>query len=175
MAKEALAALPEFKQFVFIPAARSPGKATARASGADRLHWLKLAAEPLGFKVWDWELARGGNSFTVDTLTEAHRLGARADRLCWLLGADAYESFPRWKSPEKIRALARLLVVERPGKVIVPQLPADRILAVPTHPASSTAIRAALGRGDTNQPWIPPPVKVALDKLLPVRNPYATN
>jgi nicotinate-nucleotide adenylyltransferase len=174
VAREALAALPEVKQFVFVPAAHSPGKAPAVAPPERRLAWLRLAAEPLGFRVWDREVAKGGESYTVDTVEAAHAAGARRENLYWLLGADAYAAFPRWRSPERIRTLCRLLVVDRPGQETAPLHPSDRFVGIPLHPASSTALRARLAAGDDARDWLPPGVRAALDKLLPGENPYAT-
>ncbi|MGZ3736275.1 MAG: nicotinate-nicotinamide nucleotide adenylyltransferase, partial [Bdellovibrionota bacterium] len=82
VAREARSALPQFKQIVFVPAAHSPGRPGAIAPAELRLKLLRTAVEPLGFKVWDLEISRGGTSFTVDTLEEAHAQGAQ--ELLWL-------------------------------------------------------------------------------------------
>lgn len=155
VARAVKAQLPQIKNFVFVPAAHSPGKPAALASAADRLHWLKLVAEPEGFHVWDYDLERSGESYTVETLEEAHRQGATRERLFWLVGADAYAGFSRWKNPARIRELSRLLVVNRPGEEISPQSSDDQIISIAPHPASSTEIREALARGE-NPLWLPP-------------------
>lgn len=161
-------------RLVFTPAAQSPGKAPAGASPAQRLAWLRLVAEPLSYGVWDFEIKKGGDSFTFLTLEEATRLGASPDRLYWLLGADAYAGFARWKSPERIRELATLLVVGRPGSPVSLQDPRDRLIAIPEHPASSTALRAELAEGNASSPWLPAPLRAELGNLLlPRTNPYA--
>jgi nicotinate-nucleotide adenylyltransferase len=174
VARECLVALPEVKQLVFVPAAESPGR-KAHASAADRLAWLKLAAEPLGFRVWDFEAVRPGPSYTVNTLEAAHAQGARVDQLYWLLGADAYAGFPGWKNPERIRELCRLLVVDRPGQDSASQHPLDRFVSIPPHPASSTSVRAALAAGNPRPEWLPEAVGAVLEKLLPGQNPYDKN
>lgn len=158
----------------FVPAATSPGKPAALASPGQRLEWLQIVAEPEGFHVWDFEIRRGGESFTFETLEEASRLGGRPDHLYWLVGADAYASLPRWKSPEKIRALATVLVVGRPGTPVARQDARDRLLVVPEHPASSTALREALAMGDFHAPELPSALRPVMEKLiLSSRNPYA--
>jgi nicotinate-nucleotide adenylyltransferase len=169
VARECLLALPEVKQLVFVPAAESPGRV---ASVAERLAWLKIAVEPSGFRVWDFEATRPGPSFTVNTLEAAHAEGARVDQIYWLLGADAYAGFSRWKSPARIRELCRLLVVDRPGQESASQHPLDRFVSIPTHPASSTAVRAALAAGNPRPQWLPEAVGAAFEKLLPGQNPY---
>jgi nicotinate-nucleotide adenylyltransferase len=172
VAHEVTAALPEVKQLIFIPAAHTPGKPVASASAAQRLAWLKLAVEPSGFKVWDVEFARGGESYTIDTLKSAAKMGARRENLYWLLGADAYYGFPQWKEPQQIRSFCRLLVVDRPGQSLAEQDSQDRFLSIPPHPASSSALRERLARGETAEDWLPKPVRSVLDKLLPGQNPY---
>lgn len=168
VAREVRAALPQIKQVVFVPAGQSPGKHPVAASGQQRLDWLRLA----GVEAWDVEIQRGGESYTVETLGEAHRLGARRDALYWILGADAYAGFPGWKSPARIRELCRLVVVNRPGNPLSPQNQDDILVAIPPHPAASSALRAQLASGDVSCPWLPGPVRASLEKLLPLQNPY---
>ncbi len=172
VARSVLLRRHDIKQLIFVPAAHSPGKASAFATGEQRLAWLRLAAEPAGFSVWDFEILRGGESFTVETLAEAHRRGATSDRLFWLLGADAYTGFSRWKNPSGIRELCRLLVADRPGYEISPQHPADEFVSIEPHPASSSAIRADLAEGEIPAPWIPEALRAELEKVLPLANPY---
>jgi nicotinate-nucleotide adenylyltransferase len=171
VARECLLALPEMRQLTFVPAAESPGR-TARASAEQRFAWLRLAAEPQGFRVWDFEVTKAGPSFTVNTLEAAHLAGARVDQLYWLLGADAYAGFARWKAPERIRELCRILVVDRPGHESASQHPLDRFICIPPHPASSTAIRHALEAGNPSPAWLPGAIAGALGNLLPGQNPY---
>lgn len=174
VARECLLALPEIKQLVFVPAAESPGR-TAHAPAEQRLAWLRLAAEPLGFRVWEFETRRPGPSYTVNTLEAAHAAGARVDQLYWLLGADAYAGFSHWKSPERIRELCRLLVVDRPGQESTSQHPLDRFVSIPLHEASSTRLRAELAAGNPCPTWLPGPVATAFQNFLPGQNPYAKN
>lgn len=171
-ARSAMSGCPDIKQLIFIPCSRSPGKTPPFATGEQRLEWLRLLAEPEGFGVWDFEVRKGGESFTVETLEEARRQGADKESLFWLLGADSYASFPRWKQPERIRELCRLLVVNRPGNFVNLQSPSDRQLTVLPHPASSTAVRAALQSGRPS-PWLPPRVREAMEKICPPFGPYA--
>lgn len=172
VARAALSACPEFRQLVFVPANHSPGKAHAWASGAQRLAWLRAAAEPLGYGVWDTELTRAGESYTVETLLEATAAGATPATLAWLIGADAYRGFGRWREPERIRALAQLLVVNRPGTPIERNDPRDRVIPIPPHPASSSLLRERLARGEDAADWLPAPLRAAMEHLLPGQNPY---
>lgn len=172
VAKEVRKQMPQIQQLVFVPAAQSPGKQPVGASAEQRLKWLKLAVEPEGFLVWEADLDRGGESFTVETLGEAHKQSAAYERLYWILGADAYASFGRWREPERIRELCRLVVVNRPGQKINMRESSDLLLEIPPHPASSSEIRAQLASGDTSSPWIPDAVRSDMEKILPLHNPY---
>lgn len=173
VARELQKARPEIEQIVFVPAAQSPGKHPSVAPGRLRAWWLRLAAEPLGWEVWEEELARGGESFTVDTLAAAHSLGARADRLFWVMGADAYENFAHWRAPERIRELARLLVVHRPGTQLEKMDPRDTFLTIPPHPASSSEIRENLANSPGESGHLPESVRRDIKELfLTGKSPY---
>jgi len=122
--------------------------------------------------VWDIELLRAGESYTVDTLETAHQLGAGAKRLFWILGADAYAGFQSWKKPDHIRTLCQLVVVSRPGSAIQLLSHQDIVLPISPHPASSSEIRLQLASGNSYPPGLPPKVRAEIEKILPLHNPY---
>jgi nicotinate-nucleotide adenylyltransferase len=99
-----------------VPAACSPHKSAApSAPGELRAAFLRAAfAGRPDVEVVDWELRRGGKSFTIDTLREAASLFPSAS---WtlLLGADSLPDFPRWKDAAEIVRRAELAVLARPG------------------------------------------------------------
>lgn len=103
-------------QVWFMPAAIPPHKQTHQLAAAKlRVEMLKLAIagyEP--FRVSEWEIERGGVSYTVDTLT-ALRATYPAAELFFLMGADSLRDLPTWRSPEKICDLATPIVVRRQG------------------------------------------------------------
>jgi nicotinate-nucleotide adenylyltransferase len=159
-------------QLVFVPASISPGKRELVAPGGLRLKWLQAVAAKEGFLVWDTELKRQGPSYTVDTLLEAHRLGAKKRDLFFVMGADSYQNFSRWRGPEKIRELCRIVVVTRPGSPLSAG-PEACVLTIPPHLASSTAIRKGLGQNPPLTDHLPPEVKSDLEDLtLLSQNPY---
>jgi nicotinate-nucleotide adenylyltransferase len=132
-----------------------------------------MLAQKEGFQVWETEIQREGVSYTVDTLLEAHRLGASRDKLFLLVGADSYATLPQWKDIGKIRSLCRILVVKRPGTNLPTLKEDDLALEVPAHAASSTAIRKALAANETLL-GVLPLVKSDLENLtLLSQNPYA--
>ena len=66
------------------------------------------------FDVSEIELRRAGASFTSDTLRELRALYPD-DELFLILGWDAAKLFTTWHEPEKVRELATIVVVARPG------------------------------------------------------------
>jgi nicotinate-nucleotide adenylyltransferase len=130
---------------VFVPARRSPLKGRGPlASEADRFAMLDAATrgEPR-FSVSRVELEREGPSYTVDTLEALKGEG----QLHLILGSDALADLPRWRSPGRIRELAKILVARRPG---APE--PDTALGAVTFDApqldiSSRELRARLTRG----------------------------
>lgn len=97
------------------------------------------------FEVSAVEIERGGLSYTVDTLETlvAERPGAE---LILLLGADAIGELDRWKRPQRIRELARLVALGRGDEA--GSLPED-VQRVTTRriDVSSTEIRSRVAAG----------------------------
>lgn len=100
-----------------VPCAVPPHK-TRRdvAAPADRLHMVQRAVAGVpGLRAWDVELARGGRSYTVDTLRLLRaRVGAQA-RIVFALGWDAFTEFHTWREHTAIFALCDVVVVTRPS------------------------------------------------------------
>ncbi|WP_395791205.1 nicotinate-nucleotide adenylyltransferase [Aquimonas sp.] len=154
-------------RFDFLPNADPPHREAPGANAGHRVAmlWLALSQTP-GFGIDLREIRRGGASYMVDTLGELRaELGAHAP-LVLLMGFDAWCGFDRWQRWQSIPKLAHLLVVDRPDQTTPPpsaalqelershragvdalqQRPAGAVvtLAVPPHPASASAVRAAL-------------------------------
>ena len=118
----------------FLPAAVPPHKQSrSLAAPEHRLAMLELAigGNP-GFGILQDELARGGVSWTVDTLA-ALAAARPGDALHLILGPDALAELPTWRDPARILELATVLAVEREGL--------DDVAAVVAAPA----LRALLG------------------------------
>jgi nicotinate-nucleotide adenylyltransferase len=105
----------DLDRVLFIPAAQPPHRPPAAAARQHRLEMCRLAtAGDSRFEVSDVELKRGGPSYTVDTLTELRRRDP-GDELFLILGWDAARLFPSWREPERVRSLASMVIVARPG------------------------------------------------------------
>lgn len=147
----------------FLPAANQPLKPSGpHASGGDRLEMLRLATAGFPqFSVSEREIARGGTSYTVDTLKQlADELPAATIFL--LVGADALADLPRWRQPELICRLAVIAAVRRAGlpapdlSVLAPLVSLERLalfreaqVEMPPVEASSSEIRRRIAAGES--------------------------
>lgn len=144
-----------------MPAATQPHKpGGAQASADDRLRMLDLAVAGVpGLDVSRIEIARGGVSYTVDTLREI-QAELPAAELFLLMGADTLRDLPHWREPAEICRLATPLVVHRGGEappsfdVLAPLVTEDRLAIIralevemPAVDVSSTEIRDCVRRG----------------------------
>jgi nicotinate-nucleotide adenylyltransferase len=98
------------------PVAVPPHKQPRRDPGpSERLELCRLAAAgDERLEVCDLEVARGGPSYTVQTLREL-RARMPDDELTFILGGDVALGLPTWREPEAVLELATLAVAERTG------------------------------------------------------------
>lgn len=145
---------------LLVPAAQPPHKRGWQlAPGAERLALLELAcAGDPRLRPDPVELERDGVSYSYDTALALHaRLPGAA--LHYVIGADTLADLPTWWRIRELAALVTFCPVTRPGwpldvtplaDAIAPRDVArirEHVVAVEPHPASSTAIRAALAAG----------------------------
>lgn len=167
---------------LFIPNRLPPHREPPWLNVEQRLQLLKSAVENYhGVEVDERELVREGPSYMVDTL-----LSLKADyaeqKLCLILGMDAFIGFPRWHKWHTIMQLAHIVVTQRPGFSIdemaeyfepkdeqflkqrmtqdsstLVEEDSGKILlqSVPQLDISSTMIRQKLLAGDDVSEWLP--------------------
>jgi nicotinate-nucleotide adenylyltransferase len=99
-------------KIIFIPAYISPHKTDIKASSSEhRLNMIKIAIEDVPFfEFSDIEIKKGGISYTVDTLRE---LKKEYDEIEFIIGYDNIFSFHKWKDPDEILKLAKIIVLKR--------------------------------------------------------------
>lgn len=154
--------------FVYvIPTYIPPHKQTSGViDSRHRLKMCELALEGMdGVVVSDIEIARGGTSYTVDTLRSLYR---EENRLFLLMGTDMMLTLDTWREPEEIFRLCYPVYMRREndkandalivkkiaeylskyGKVV------RRIMADPIE-ISSTEIRRRLSKGDDVSAYLP--------------------
>lgn len=157
---------------VWMPAAKPPHKVGADLAPPEaRLALVRAAvAGNDAFEASDLELRRaeatGAPSYTVDTLRQ---LTAERPEAAWhlLLGEDSYAALATWREPDAIAALARLVVVRRPGVAPHDAAHAARFPALwvdaPRLDVSSTEIRARIRAGQTVRYLVPDAVRAVVD------------
>lgn len=116
---------------------------------ADRLAVVQAAVgEVPGVEASDLELARGGVSYTADTLAALQAAEPTAE-LVLVIGADVAATLHTWDRLGEVRRLSRLAVVNRPGApapTVPPGWPAD-VIEIPALEVSSTDLRARVADG----------------------------
>lgn len=97
------------------------------ASATDRFNMVKLAVGTVPyFSASDVDLVRQGHTYTIDTLRDLRTQLGDSVALKLIIGADAANSFHRWKHAEKIQSFATVVVVGRPTmKIKTPLLGGD--------------------------------------------------
>ena len=161
----------QLDQVLFVPAGRpwlKEGQPLTDAPHRVRMVELAIASNP-HFQVCRKELERPGLTYTVDTLDELGSELPAGTGLHFILGLDAFESFHRWKEPERILELCRLVVVSRPGYADEErdELLAryrhhgDRICLLPVHSVdfSATEIRRRAAEGISFRYQVPEAVE----------------
>ena len=145
-------------QVRFVPASVQPLKVgRASASAADRLAMTERLVQGIpGFSVDPAEIDRPGLSFTVDTLAGLAVEHPEAERFL-LLGADAFALIDQWREPDRVRALATLVVMVRgDGDTPKPRaMPGVQVLESRRVDISSTELRARVRDGRTIRGFVP--------------------
>ncbi len=98
----------QLEKLLLIPAFQPPHKSLSAAgpTPAQRLEMLRIAAaQDSKLEVSDLEIARGGISYTYETLAQVRTLYPNAE-IFLLMGSDMFLSFDKWKNQEQILAHA---------------------------------------------------------------------
>ena len=144
---------------VLLVPARNPPHKTDRslAPSADRMALLlqAVAGDPL-LEACDVELRREGLSYSFDTAQQLLAELPDGVRLYYIIGADTLADLPNWHRIAELCELVTFCAVARGGveldaeplAALIGEAGVRRIeqhcLHLPPHPASSTAVRAAL-------------------------------
>ena len=114
---------------LYVPAYQPPHKlASPSASAHHRFAMLALALEPYPhLRLSDFEVARGGTTYTIETLRHLRAQNGGAEFLL-VLGSDSLAQIETWRSWRDLLAEFRLAVVSREGssrEQLAASLPAD--------------------------------------------------
>lgn len=107
---------------------------------------------------------RGGPTYTVDTLRELREELGEDVAFYFLMGGDTLADLPRWRSPESLHELCRLVSVGRPGQPRPEDLPETHpghgaiYIEGPMLEVSGTEIRRRIAEGESAAGLVPEPV-----------------
>lgn len=158
-AQDALEQFP-LDRLILVPAAQAPLKPNdVQSSAEDRIAMLRAATEwDRRFELSDYELRRGGISYTIDSARHFRALYPN-DELYWVIGGDQLPNLHLWKEIGELAKLVQFIFLERPGypvkaKVEIPGLVLHRcdghLLAI-----SSTELRERTRRGRSLDYFVP--------------------
>lgn len=141
----------QLDRLIFVPAAQAPLKdRDTVTSGEHRLAMLKSAVDwDHRFEVSDFEIQRGGVSYTVDSAAY-FRSQFPDDRLFWIIGGDQLPKLHQWREIERLAQMVEFIFLERPGHPAkaAPTIPGLRLHRCDGHliEISSTELRERVPR-----------------------------
>ncbi len=150
----------------FMPSASPPHKSRVRdASPEQRLEMARLATKDNPcFQVTDIEIARGGTSYSYDTVMHLKRLYPQ-HQFYFIIGADMVAYLPHWHQIDQLVKEISFIGLERPGVSLdnarLPQhlWQAVRISPMPQMDISSTNIRERIRKGQSIRYLVPDAVE----------------
>ena len=148
-------ALKEFGErlegILVVPANGLYYKEQATATPEERLEMCRLAFGDLPkVQVSDVDIARGGITYTVDTLADVRKAFPGKGKPVFILGADSFATLPSWKESARLKEEATFLIIPRGEALDVDTGDWDAWVAEAVAPSlSSTGIRGRLVCGES--------------------------
>ena len=136
-------------EVIFVPTGSPYLKQNVTSAEHRYLMTVIATASNPRFKVSRIDIDRGGDTYTVDTLSEMKEIYPDAD-LVFISGADAIAQILAWKDVARLWSLAHFVAVSRPGhKLDIPDAPEGSIstLEIPALAISSTDVRRRVDSG----------------------------
>lgn len=170
----AIAEQLDLGRVIFLPSARPPHKADeALLDHRHRAEMVKLAiADEPQFEFSDFDLARKGLSYTIDTVAHFRRLLGPEVALHWIIGADSLAELTTWFRVSSLVDACRIVTAVRAGweqiawdelsgtlsEAQLASLQAG-VLETPVVEISSTAIRDRIRDGRSIRYLVPEAVR----------------
>lgn len=151
----------DLEEVWFMPSHIPPHKEDAGVTGLMRLEMTAeaIAGHP-SFRTLDWEVKRGGVSYTVDTVRELRDAYPEHD-FYFIIGADMVAYLPKWNRIGELAEILTFIGLNRPGtELSVDDLPDFLQKAVvtaemPLIEISSTIIRSRAASGSSIRYMVP--------------------
>ena len=142
---------------IFVPCCEPPHKrlihlAPARA----RLDMLKASIKNNpGFEISDYEIKKGGKSYSIDTVRHFRSMLGREEKLFFIVGGDSAVHLHTWKRIDEILKIVSFIVVNRPGHDdCTPEIP-HRSVTMPGIDIASSYIRRRILQGKSIKYLVP--------------------
>lgn len=129
---------------LIVPCYIQPLKIKNSATAEQRLAMTRIMFPDKEYVVSDYEVNKGGTSYTIDTLRYLSKV-YKDYELYLMVGEDSYFNFSEWKNFEEILKNYNVIVLARQGKGLKNRYPFAKSVQFITefsHPASSTEARA---------------------------------
>ncbi|TVR88484.1 MAG: nicotinate (nicotinamide) nucleotide adenylyltransferase [Spirochaetaceae bacterium] len=141
----------------FVPAYQPPHKNEApQASTKERMAMLECALrERPGCSVLDWEINRGGRSYTIDTVERALEQYPGMAKPKLIIGDDLCADFGSWHQAERLLQLVELVIVTRGGSVTSDIIKEYNLVDNSPLPVSSSDIRERIAAGRNYRDLVP--------------------
>ncbi|WP_339190143.1 nicotinate-nucleotide adenylyltransferase [Paenibacillus sp. FSL P2-0121] len=161
MAAEAARDTYGLQEVWFMPSHIPPHKHEAGVSGEDRLAMVQEAVKNHeAFCTLDWEVVRGGVSYTYETIRRLQEEYPHFD-LYFIIGADMVQYLPKWNEIEELVQRLTFIGVGRPGTPLdldaLPDFIAKKVLLadMPLVDISSTMLRERAAAGKSIRYMVP--------------------
>ncbi|MGM1046629.1 nicotinate-nucleotide adenylyltransferase [Paenibacillus uliginis N3/975] len=161
LAAEAARDVYQLDEVWFMPSHIPPHKLESGATGQMRLEMTSeaVSGHP-SFRTLDFEIERGGVSYTVDTVMELRRAYPHIE-FTFIIGADMVNYLPKWHRIDELAGMLNFIGVNRPGSSLdVNLLPSFlqkvvKIADMPLVDISSTLIRKRVAAGESIRYMVP--------------------
>jgi nicotinate-nucleotide adenylyltransferase len=142
---------------IFVPSCVPPHKKVPTLFAAkDRLEMVRRAvAETPEFKVSDFEIVKGGKSYSVETVRHFQAVLGKDAKLFFIVGGDAIKQLDTWKSIDEIKRACSFVSVNRPGYPRGREKLKYRAVTMNGIEMSSTEIRKRILAGKSIQFLVP--------------------
>ncbi len=142
---------------IFVPSSRPPHKNLTYLAPAH--HRLEMVRRAVGgdpkFSVSDFEVLRGGKSYTINTVRHFQNTLSQDAKLFFIVGGDSATHLQAWREIDEILKIVSFVVVNRPGHDNCdPGIPHHSV-TMPGIDISSSYIRRRLREGKTIKYLVP--------------------
>jgi nicotinate-nucleotide adenylyltransferase len=158
-------------EVLFVPTAQTPLKENVPITPVEhRVRMVQLAIDGIpGFRLSTIDIDRDGTSYTIDTLEMLKEELGEGTELYFIIGQDNLETLHRWREPEKLVRLCRLVAYRRPGPTLADPAAIEKtipglsgrliVLDEPEMDISATGIRERIAGGQEITGLVPGPVE----------------